>query len=236
MLLPNAEKKLIPPGSSDPRITARTGILHVDAGNNYDLYSYFNGPSGGIESHGHFPKTRTPGGKGLFQYRNTDYQADANYLANAFALSFESQGFAGEPWNDFQLENIQETILICRRLHHIPLRTMRTWNDPRGGWGYHTLFGAPSEWTPNVKSCPGPVRKEQYHDLLVPWMKEVSTVALSKEDKEYFEAEFKQLHEHINKSRKVTSKQILKNREVVRNRFGLTDEQLDEVTALLSEE
>ena len=164
-LIPFAEHKLIPPGDNDPRITARIGILHVDGGNVYDLHDYFDGPSGGIESHAHIAKDGH-----LFQYRDTAYQADANYLANDFALSFETQGLAEGEWTDEQLAKIKDAMLWARAEHWIPLRVVDTWNDPKGGWGYHTLFGAPSQWTPYVKSCPGPARKQQFHDLLVPWM------------------------------------------------------------------
>ena len=49
-LCPFAVKKLIPPGSSDPRITVGAAILHVDAGNATSLYNLFT-HDGGIEAH-----------------------------------------------------------------------------------------------------------------------------------------------------------------------------------------
>ena len=166
-LIPFAEHKLIPPGSNDPRIKARIGILHVDAGNAYDLYEYFAERSGGIESHGHIAKDGH-----LFQYRDTDWQADANHLANDFAISFETQGYGEGEWTDEQLATIKRVMLWAKKAHGIPLRVVTRWDDPVGGWGYHTLFGAPSPWTPVAKSCPGPDRKTQFHDVLVPWMSE----------------------------------------------------------------
>ena len=164
-LIPFAEKKLIPPGSSDPRIKARIGILHVDAGNAADLWDYFAHRSGGIESHGHIRKDGH-----LYQYRDTAYQADANYHANDFALSFETQGFGEGQWTDAQLDTIKRVMLWAKDAHGIPLRKVTSWADERGGWGYHTLFGAPSHWTPVSKSCPGPARKVQFERVLVPWM------------------------------------------------------------------
>lgn len=164
-LIDFATKKLIPPGANDPRIEARIGILHVDAGNAYDLHDFFKNRSGGIESHGHIAKD----GK-LFQYRDTGWEADANYKANPFALSWETQGYGEGEWTAQQLATIKRVMLWCREKHGIPLRKVTSWNDPRGGWGYHTLFGAPSQWTPVAKSCPGPDRKKQFHDILVPWM------------------------------------------------------------------
>jgi hypothetical protein len=53
------------------------------------------------------------------------------------------------------------------------LREVKVWNG--AGVGYHTLFGAPGAWTPVAKSCPGPKRKVQFHDWLVPWMKDQPT-------------------------------------------------------------
>ena len=160
-----ALQRLIVPGSNDPRIKARIGIWHVDAGNAFSLEDFFRNRSGGIESHGH---VRSDGE--LEQYRDTGYEADANYHANPFALSFETQGFEMGIWNDAQLVTIKRTIMWGHKNHGIPLRLPRSWDDAEGGWGYHTLFGAPSNWTPVAKSCPGPRRKEQFHDIIVPWM------------------------------------------------------------------
>lgn len=164
-IIPFAQHRLIPPGANDPRIKARIGILHVDAANVYDLHDFFATRSGGIESHGHIPKDGV-----LFQYRDTAYQADANYHANNFALSFETQGFAAGEWTDAQIVTIKRVMLWARGTHGIPLRKVDTWDDPKGGWGHHTLFGAPSHWTPVAKSCPGPERKAQFDRVLVPWM------------------------------------------------------------------
>jgi hypothetical protein len=164
-LIPFAEHKLIPPGSNDPRIKARIGILHVDAGNVPDLYEFFRDRSGGIESHGHIRKDGH-----CYQYRDTDWQADANNLANDFALSFETQGFGEGEWTPEQIATIKRVMRWAKKAHGIPLRVVTRWDDPLGGWGYHTLWGAPSPWTPVAKSCPGPDRIKQFHDVLVPWM------------------------------------------------------------------
>jgi N-acetyl-anhydromuramyl-L-alanine amidase AmpD len=165
-LIPFAEKKLIPPGSNDPKIKARIGILHVDAGNAADLFDFFKNRSGGIESHGHVRKDGH-----IYQYRDTAFQADANLDANDFAISFETQGFGDGEWTAEQLVSIKRLMLWARDVHGIPLRKVTTWNDPVGGWGYHTLFGAPSHWTPVAKTCPGAKRIKQFNEILVPWMK-----------------------------------------------------------------
>lgn len=171
-LIPFAEKKLIHPGSSDPPIIPIGVILHVDAGNAYDLYDFFKNRSGGIESHGHIAKD----GK-LFQYRDTGYEADANYKANSFVkggkrygyLSFETQGFGPGEWTTAQLETIKDVLLWAKEVHSIPMRVCQNSQDP--GVGYHTLFGSPSAWTPVAKSCPGPDRIKQFNNIIVPWMK-----------------------------------------------------------------
>lgn len=161
--IPFADLMLIPAGANDPAIEGRIGILHVDAGNAESLYRWFNGPSGGIESHGFIKKTGV-----LEQYRSLDFEADANYLANPFAFSFETQGFGPGVWTDEQLDTIKRLMLWMRDNRGVPLRKVTSWNDVRGGWGYHTLF---PQWS-NVrgKTCPGADRIKQFDEILVPWM------------------------------------------------------------------
>ena len=164
---PFAVKRLIAPGSSDPRIEPRVAILHVDAGNASSLYDYFKNRSGGIESHFHIRKDGV-----IEQYRDTAFQADANLHANDFAVSIETQGFGEGEWTPAQLASIKRLLLWLNKVHGIPLEQCPA---PYGkGVGYHTLFGAPSAWTPVAKSCPGPDRKKQFHSILVPWMAEVT--------------------------------------------------------------
>jgi hypothetical protein len=168
-----AIKREIPPGANDPRIKPVGVILHVDAGNagGEALYGYFKTRSGGIESHFHIQKD----GK-VYQYRDTHSEADANYKANSFVeggirkgyISVETQGLERGYWTSAQLQSIKELLLWARREHGIPLKKCA--NPTDAGIGYHTLFGAPSAWTPVSKSCPGPDRKRQFHETLVPWM------------------------------------------------------------------
>lgn len=163
-ICPFAVKKLIPPGYNDPRIIPRLAILHVDAGNAYDLFSYFNGPSDGIESHFHGAKDGT-----IFQYRDTNWQADANYKANPFAISIETQGFGPGEWTPQQIQSIKKLLLWIHKTHDVPLRKADRWNG--SGIGYHIQFGSPGYWTNVAKSCPGPQRIKQFNDILVPWFK-----------------------------------------------------------------
>jgi hypothetical protein len=162
-LCPFAKHKLIAPGSNDPRINARAAILHVDAGNALSLFSFFRDRSGGIESHFHITLLGT-----IEQYRDTDWQADANHLANDFAVSIETQGFGTGKWTKRQLQAIERLLLWLHEAEGIPLRKIPAWDS--SGVGYHVQFGSPGMWTPVAKSCPGPGRVQQYHDVIVPWL------------------------------------------------------------------
>lgn len=163
-LCPFATHRLIPPGSSDPRIQPRVAILHVDAGNQPSLYDYFKGRSGGIESHFHVRLDGT-----IEQYRDTAWQADANNLANDFAVSIETQGYGDGQWTPAQLASIKQLLRWLHEVHPaIRLAKVDRWDG--AGIGHHTQFGAPGPWTPVAKSCPGPRRIQQFHDVLVPWL------------------------------------------------------------------
>lgn len=153
----------IPPGSNDPAIKPRIAILHVDAGNASSLYTYFRDRSGGIESHFFIKSDGT-----IEQYRSIYFQADANLDANDFAVSIETQGYGAGTWTGEQLQSIRRLLLWLNKEAKIPLRKCATWNG--SGIGYHTLFGAPSHWTPVAKSCPGPERIKQFNSQIVPWL------------------------------------------------------------------
>lgn len=156
-----AIKKLIPPGPNDPRITPRVVILHIAMSEGASLHSYFNGPSGGVESHFYIRRDGT-----VEQYRDTAYQADANTDANNFAISIETQGMEYGEWTDAQMAAIKALILWCNKMHAVPLSTVKTWNG--SGVGYHTQF--PGSWDKRGATCPGPDRKRQFAREIVPWL------------------------------------------------------------------
>jgi N-acetyl-anhydromuramyl-L-alanine amidase AmpD len=167
---PFAANKLIAPGSNDPRIQPRVAILHVDAGNAESLYDYFKNRSGGIESHFHIKKSGE-----IEQYRDTDFQADANHNANDFAISIETQGYGSGEWTPAQVESIKKLLVWLNKTHPaIRLQKAPAWDGT--GVGYHVQFGAPGAWTPVAKSCPGPDRIRQFEAVIVPWLKTVSRV------------------------------------------------------------
>lgn len=171
-IYPGARARLIPPGANDPRIIPIGLILHVDSGNSGSLYNYFNGPSGGIESHFFIRKDG-----GVEQYRDTGWEADANYKGNSFDIngkthgfiSCETQGYDTGEWTPQQLDQIRKLILWMHQVHGMPIQRCSAWNAP--GVGYHTMWGAPGPWTPVAKNCPGPDRIKQFNEVLVPWFK-----------------------------------------------------------------
>ena len=200
-LCPFAAWRLIPPGSSDPRIEPRVAILHVDAGNQPSLYDYFATRSGGIESHFH---VRADGE--IEQYRDTAWQADANNLANDFAVSIETQGYGDGEWTPAQLASIKRLLLWLHEVHpSIRLAKVDRWDG--AGIGYHTQFGAPGAWTPVAKSCPGPRRIQQFHDTIVPWLNagavpEEDDMPLNEDDKAW-------IKDQIDAAAKAAAREVL---------------------------
>ena len=170
---PKAVRKEIRPGSNDPPIRVVGAILHVAVSNADSLYSYFNGPSGGIESNFY---VRRDGA--VEQYRDTGREADANLKANSFTrdgvrcgfVSIETAGLESGEWNAAQLASIEALLVWLSREHGFPLR--RCPGPFESGVGYHVMWGAPGPWTPVSKSCPGPDRVRQFRALLEPWMAE----------------------------------------------------------------
>lgn len=182
-LCPFATRRLIPPGSSDPRISPRVAILHVDAGNADSLHDFFANRSGGIESHFHIKRDGE-----IEQYRDTSWQADANHHANDFAVSIETQGYGAGEWTPEQLGSIKRLLVWLNQAHPaIRLAKCDRWDG--SGVGYHIQFGSPGPWTPVAKACPGPDRIRQFNNEIVPWLnagaEEGDDMPLSPEDKQW---------------------------------------------------
>src|SRR5690606_37281744 len=123
------------PSKTDLKIVPIGVILHVDGGNARSLYHWFNGPSGGIESHFHVDRDGH-----VEQYRDTEQEADANYKGNSFILdvdlpemgirkgtrvgfiSVETQGYASGEWTGAQLDAIKRILTFAHDEHRIPLK------------------------------------------------------------------------------------------------------------------
>lgn len=171
---PHAKYREVRGLSKDPAIIPVGVILHVSATMAPSLFGYFDGPSGGIESHLHVPLSEHDFTE---QYRDTTREADANYRGNSWVkdgkrygyLSVEAQGLASGTWSDHQ---VAEIVAFSRWAHavHPTVPLKRATGVYSGGIGYHVQFGTgPGTWSNAVgKVCPGKARIEQYHDLILP--------------------------------------------------------------------
>ncbi len=106
----------------------------------------------------------------IWQWVDTERRADANRNANAFALSIETSDGADpdQPWSPRQLASLIALTRRLAELHDIPMRIVTSADDPIGGLGWHVMFGAPGPWALVAKTCPGPVRIAQLHDIVFP--------------------------------------------------------------------
>jgi hypothetical protein len=131
----------LPDSGREPAITMRTVIHHSIVGSAEGAWQYFAGGTA-IESTFIVKKS------GYFwQIMSLGEQADANFRANAFAGSIETEDNGNpdqDPWTPAQLETLVWLSLEMRRLRpRIARRKCRRWDD--AGLGYHTLF--PGQWT-----------------------------------------------------------------------------------------
>jgi hypothetical protein len=155
----------------EPAIRPTTGIFHTMVGTLPSVDDYFrSGRSGGIESHfgvgGPWEGTHYDGL--VYQWRDTREQADANFRANGFGVSIETSdgGDPDRPWSPKQVDALVDLGRWLAAEEKIPRRICPAWNA--GGFGWHTMWGAPSEWTPVSKTCPGPVRIRQLQQIVLP--------------------------------------------------------------------
>ena len=171
--MPGAIDKEIKPGPNDPAIIPVGGVLHVAVSEAESLYPYFNGPSGGVESHFYVRRDGT-----IEQYRSIYFEADANYKGNSFSrggktcglISIETQGMGAGEWTPEQIASMKKIMLWANAEADVPIQVIKTWDGD--GWGYHTMFGAPGPWTPAAgKTCPGPDRIKQFKsDTITGWL------------------------------------------------------------------
>lgn len=166
---PRAEWRPLPEHDKQPHIKPTQAIVHSIVGSAAGAWGYFKN-STSLESHFILPKRGAP-----WQCMDLDRQADANYRANrrpdgTGAHSMETEDNRdpdNDPWTDSQVAEIIAWFRWECDTFDIPRRVCRTPSDP--GIGYHSLFGAPSDWTPSRgKTCPGRVRIQQFHDIIVP--------------------------------------------------------------------
>jgi hypothetical protein len=131
----------LPDSGREPAIAMQTVIHHSIVGSAEGAFQFFAG-STAIESTFIVKKS------GYFwQCMSLGEQADANFRANAFAGSIETEDNGDpdrDPWTPAQIDTLVWLSLEMRRLRPlIARRKCRAWDDP--GLGYHTLF--PRQWT-----------------------------------------------------------------------------------------
>ena len=171
--------KLLPEWNSQARITPVLIIDHSQVGSSLGTYFYFRDQTG-IESHFSVRGRRSGSQDGhIWQFMNTDRVAEANRQANRFpngtgAISIETEDDGDpdhQPWTPRQLASLKWLHNKLVRTHPtIPRRRASSATGAGArGLGYHTMFGAPSPWTPASKTCPGkPVRVRQWNNELLP--------------------------------------------------------------------
>lgn len=167
-LYPHARQLLLPESNTQPRITPRVMIFHSAAGTG-SLYRFFlNGSS--LESHFWIGLDGT-----VEQYVDTDVRADANYKANPFAISVETENsrdgvrkkaWDTDPWTPEQIDAAIALGDWAARVHPIERQQCPTWDGT--GFGWHIQFGTPGKWTPVAKACPGRKRIDQFKAEILP--------------------------------------------------------------------
>jgi hypothetical protein len=144
--------KLLPEWNRQPRMTPTTIIDHSIVGSALGAWYFFRDQTG-IESH--FIVRGAPSGPQdgrIWQLMDTGRRADANLDANAFAISIETEDNGDPdnfPWSRAQLDSLRWLHAKLRAVH--PTIPRRRCPGPRGGGlGFHSMWGAPSPWTPVV--------------------------------------------------------------------------------------
>lgn len=201
-----ADAAWVPAGTPGGAITPRVLILHTEATVGQAQ------PHSGLEWH-----FMVMNDGRVKQLVDTNLRADANNKANPFAISVETEDDGSpdaDPWTPQQVKAIVKLCRWAHEEHGIPLRRC---DGPYGsGIGYHTMWGAPSEWTPVAKTCPGAARKHQFETEVLPLL-----AGPSEEDDDMFTDEDRTL--------------LLREYERASKRDADIDERLDKILLLLGD-
>ncbi len=165
-----AAKRPLPEAESQPPITPRVVIVHTMDGTLQDTETMFAAPDFGIEAHFGIGCPLCPAGLdgAVWQWMDTDRQADGNLDANEFGISIETCDHH-DPMRKWSPKQVDALIRLIGRLcdhYAIPRQVCPAWDG--SGLGWHVMWGAPSHWTPEVKICPGPVRIAQLKETVLP--------------------------------------------------------------------
>jgi len=158
MRIPFAADHNIPPGPNDPRIIPRIIVIHTMAGFIEGAEARFK--STGLEAHFGFALDGR-----LWQWRDTDWQADAQGEGNGYCISleFEDAGDCMRPFSSSQVANFDRVCRVLMAHYNIPARLVRATSER--GFGYHRQFHS---WNPNNHACPCDTRQDALIRDLIP--------------------------------------------------------------------
>lgn len=161
-LVPFIRPQLLVPEARDARvITPRVAILHTHGskGSPEQIGKFFDRPDIGTSS------TVSIGWDDSRQFMPLDRQANANWDANSFSISIETQddGNPLTPWNEYQVTMIARVLFFMHQEWNLPLVACPS---PYGaGVGHHSLF---YEWNKSRHGCPGRAREAQLYNVVLP--------------------------------------------------------------------
>jgi hypothetical protein len=163
---PFARWRPLPENWTQDTIDPDQAILHtaVDARGRTSLFGYFGQEKITLESTFYIYMDGD-----IEQYLDTTVQADANRWANPRAISIETEDDGTPdttPWSPAQVRSLIRLLdWICDVHPKVRRRRCPAWDE--AGIGYHTMWGAPSPWTPTAgKTCPGKARIPQVDNII----------------------------------------------------------------------
>jgi hypothetical protein len=161
----------LPEQARQPAVKIVGAIDHSIVGSAASALNYFRTGTS-LESHFIIDLDGT-----IYQLVDTARSADANRRANRFIRGGKAVGYAsietadrGDPdnqeWTSAQVDALVRLHVWLQKTHGFVAQKCKTTTGD--GFGYHTLFGAPSDWTPVAKTCPGRARIAQWNETVLP--------------------------------------------------------------------
>ena len=184
-MMPGATNRLLSNQARQGRMKSYQGVcLHTMVGSLAGTDGMFQ-KDGTVGTESHFGV----GEHGeIYQWVDTAYTADANYLGSGYVISIETADYGGSfgrwntagdnvpYWNAAQIVSIVKIIVWACKTHDIPIRMMSNSRDV--GIGYHAM-GVPGNELPNKykgtryqwskyagKVCPGKKRISQVPEIV----------------------------------------------------------------------
>lgn len=193
-LYPGAQLNLLPENETQSAIKPRTVCLHTAVSNGNSLFDFWmSDSSAGVESHMYLQKSGD-----LEQYMNTLRRADCQNDGNSFCISVESWDGARvvwdprdnednvPPWNTAQVVALVKFLAWCHRVHDIPLRISRYWNDSGIAW-HNKYIGRPG-FARSARLCPGKKRIAQIPGIITLAIQQEEDMPLTNDDLDKIDA------------------------------------------------